>query len=482
MVGVEIGVSKGCRSSKFTLLSVKEGKTIKTRKSTVRLGSGSGAGGDRIDAALKLAEYGEIDYLIFDAQSEKAYSESALRKAKGDIGYDVTLGRTLRTVLPTCVKNGVKIIHNGGSADVEGAVKLAAEICDELNISGIKVAYTQPDSSADFIKEINPVTTETGEPVSTFGDRLVAAITYQGAPLIVEGLRRGANIVITSRAGDSTQFLAPLIFEMDWRLDDWDLMARGLSIGHLMECGAQLSGGYHADPGMKDVSGLDDIGMPIAEVQANGDAIITKVSNTGGVVSERTVKEQLLYELHDPSNYIHNDGVVDFTNTEIKQAGSNRVSVTGTRGHPRPSMVKVLLGVRENFVAVSRAYYGGTGAYARAKLAADTIAERATHVHGIDRSALRFDFVGVNALFPWPDIDLSAVKEVELRVSGYFETQEQAWEVLHDVESLALNGPAGVSQGLRLDYQAGPEQVIGLYTTLLPQEAVQFDVHEFVVE
>ena len=461
--------------------AAKEGKTIKTRKSTIRLGSGSGAGGDRIDAALKLAKYGEIDYLIFDAQSEKAYSESALRKAKGGIGYDVTLGRTLRTVLPACIKNGVRIIHNGGSADVQGAVKLVAEICQELNIRGIKVAYTQPDSSLHLIKEIDPVTTETGEPVSAFGDRLVAAITYQGAPLIVEGLQRGANIVITSRAGDSTQFLAPLIFEMDWSLDDWDLMARGLGIGHLMECGAQLSGGFHADPGMKDVSGLDDIGMPIAEMQANGDGIITKVSNTGGVVSERTVKEQLLYELHDPSNYIHNDGVVDFTNTEIKQVGADCVSVTGTRGHPRPSMGKVLLGVRENFVAVSRAYYGGTGAYARAQLAADTIAKRATHVHGIDRSALRFDFVGANALFPWPDIDLSAVKEVELRVSGYFETQEQAWEVLHDVESLALNGPAGVSQGLRLDYQAGPEEVIGLYTTLLPREAVQFDVHEFVV-
>ena len=468
--------------SEFIVNTTEEGKTINTRKPSIRLGSGSGAGGDRIDAALKLAENGEIDYLVFDAQSEKAYSESALRKAKGDIGYDVTLGRTLRTVLPACMKNGVKIIHNGGSADVEGAVKLTATICEELNIKGIKVAYTQPDSSASLIKEIDPVASETGEPVSAFGDRLVAAIAYQGAPLIVEGLQRGANIVITSRAGDSTQFLAPLIFELDWQLNDWDLMASGLGIGHLMECGAQLSGGYHADPGMKDVSGLDDIGMPIAEVYANGDAIITKVSNTGGVVTDRTVKEQLLYELHDPSNYIHNDGVVDFTETEIEQVGTNRVSVTGTRGHPRPSMVKVLLGVRENFVAVSRAYYGGTGAYARAQLAADTIAKRASRVHGIDRSALRFDYVGVNALFPWSDVDLSAVKEVELRVSGYFETQEQAWEVLHDVESLALNGPAGVSQGLRLDYQAGPEEVIGLYTTFLPREAVQFDVHEFVVE
>ena len=132
-------------------------------------------------------------------------------------------------------------------------------------------------------------------------------------------------------------------------------------------------------------------------------------------------------------------------------------------------------------MAVSRLTYGGTGAYGRAQLAADTIAKRAASVHGIDRSALRFDFVGVNALFPWADVDVSAVKEVELRVSGYFETREQAWEVLHDVESLALNGPAGGSQGLRLDYQAGPEEVIGLYTTLLPRETVQFNLHEFVV-
>jgi len=452
------------------------------RKSCIRLGSGSAAGGDRIDAALELAQSGEIDYLVFDAQSEKSHSEAAQRKAKGGIGYDVTFERAIRTVLPACVRNGVKIIHNGGAADVEGAVELITQICQEMNIKGIKVAYTLPDGILDLIKEVDPVVSETGEPASAFEDRLVAAQAYQSAWLIVEGLRRDADIVITSRAGDSTQFLAPMVYEFDWAPDAWNLIGKGLGIGHLMECAGQLTGGYFADPEMKDVPDPDHIGFPIAEVQSNGDAIITKLPGTGGLVSERTVKEQLLYELHDPSNYIHNDGVVDFTATEIEQVGPDRVSVTGTTGHPRPVTVKVLLGVRESFVAVGRIIYGGTGAYERARLAADVVAKRMSRVHGIDRSALRFDFIGANALFPWDDVDLSVLKEVELRISGYFKTREKAWELLHEVELLSCNGPAGLSQGLRLDYQAGPEEVIGLYTTLLPREVVQFEVRGLVVE
>ena len=178
---------------------------------------------------------------------------------------------------------------------------------------------------------------------------------------------------------------------------------------------------------------------------------------------------------------MHNDGVVDFTTTEVRRVGPDRVSVTGTSGHPRPPTVKVLLGVRENFVAVGRILYGGSGAYEWAKLAADVVAKRMMRLHGIDGSALRFDFIGVNALFPWDGIDLSAIREVELRVAGTFETRESAWEFLHEIELMSCNGPAALSQGLRLDYQAGPEQIIGLYTTLLPQEAVQFEVHEMVV-
>ena len=459
--------------------------TAKTtnEKSCIRLGSGSAAFVERLDASLELAESGKVDYLIFDSQSEKQYVEAAERKTRGGIGYDVLLEAKLRAVLPACVKNGVKIINNGGSADLEGTVRLIEKVCKDFGIKGIKVVYFLPDSILDLIKEVDPMVVETGKPASALGDKLVGAQAYQSAPLIIEGLRRGADIVMTSRAGDATQFMAPMAYEFDWPLDDWNLVAKGLGIGHLMECAAQLSGGYYADPGWKEVPHPEHIGFPIAEVQANGDATITKLPGTGGEVSERTCTEQLLYELHDPANYKHNDGIVDFTTTEFKQVGPDRVSVTGTTGHPKPPTVKIFLGGLEGFVAVGRVCYGGTGAYARAKLAADVIVKRMTSVHGVPESDLRVDFIGVNALYPWETgIDPSLIKEVELRLAIYSEARDKAEELLHEVEKISTNGPAAVSLGLRLDYQAGPDRVVGLYTTFLPQEMVKYDAHEFVVE
>ena len=449
------------------------------RKSCIRLGAGSAYENDRLEAALELAQSGEIDYLIFDCLSEKTLIDADLRKRKGGVGYDVFLETKLQALLPDCIKNGTKIIANAGAADTQGAAELTVKICRELNLAGTKVAYALGDDVFNLIKKLDPMVSETGKPVSAFGDRLVAAHAYQGARPIVEGLRRGADIVLTGRAGDSAQYLAPMIAEFDWPLDDWNLIGKGLGIGHLMECAGQLTGGYYADPGVKDVADLHRIGFPIAEVRSDGDAIITKLRGTGGLVSVRTCKEQLLYEIADPSNYVHNDGVVDFTTTELNDVGPDRVSVTGTTGHPRPPTVKISLAVQEGFVGIGRVIYGGSGAYAKARLAADVVAKRMTSVHGIDSSALRFDFIGVNSLFPW-DLDPSVLKEVGLIVSGNFGTREKAGRVPYEVSALPCNGPTGVVEGRAID-QGGVEEIVSFYTALLPQESVQVDVHELIV-
>jgi hypothetical protein len=449
------------------------------RNSCFRLGGASAYEGDRLEAALELAQSGQVDYLIFDCLSEKTIIEADLRKRRGGIGYDVILEEKLRAVLPHCIKSRTKIIANGGAADVEGAARLAIKICKELNLGDVKVAYVLGDDVLDQIKALDPVVTQTGKPASALGG-LVAAHAYQGAQPIVEGLQCGADIVLTGRGGDSTQFLAPMIYEFGWARDDWNLIGKGLGIGHLMECAGQLTGGYFADPGFKDVPALHRIGFPIAEVEANGDAIITKLPGTGGIVSARTCKEQLLYEIADPSNYKHNDGVVDFTTTRIEEMSPDRVRVSGTTGHPRPSTLKVVLGVLEGFVGMGRVLYGGTGAYDKARLAADVIAQRLTSLYGIDRAALQFDFIGAGALFSW-DVDPSILKEVELRVSGYFETREKALKVLYEVSTLPCNGPGGVSWGRPID-QGGVEEIMGLYTTLLPREAVPFEVRELVAD
>jgi hypothetical protein len=450
-------------------------------KTCIRLGGGMGFGGDRIDAPRELAESGAIDYLVFDAQSEKSYSMAARRKLQGRPGYDGWFERRLRAVLPACVKRKVKIIDNAGGADVLGAVALIDRVCRDLGIKGLKVAYPLPDSLLDLVRQVNPVVLETGQPVSAFGDRFIGAQAYQGADLIVEGLRRGADFVLTSRTGDSAQFLGPVAYEFGWPLDDWDLVAKGLGVGHLLECSAQVSGGFFADPGLKSVPDMDRMGYPIAEVEPSGDAYITKLPGTGGLVSEATVKEQIVYEIFDPARYYHTDATVDFSDIRVRQVAPNRVKVTGVKGHRKPPTVRICLGVRENYIAVGRMIYGGEGCYERARLAGDIIVKRMQRLYGVDPAALRVDFIGVNALFPWPDVDTSKLREVVVRIAGHFESRETAAELLHEVDTIAGRGPYAPSMGNPIDYSGGPEEVVGVFTAFLPQEAIHFDVHDCVV-
>jgi hypothetical protein len=256
-------------------------------------------------------------------------------------------------------------------------------------------------------------------------------------------------------------------------------VARGLAAGHLLECSAQVSGGFFADPGLGDrkaVPSMDRMGYPIAEVGPDGSIVITKAAGTGGLVSEATVKEQIVYEIGDPARYLHTDGTVDFSAVTVRQEGPDRVRVEGVRGHPRPSHVRICLGVRENYLAVGRMMYGGDGAYRRARLCADIIVRRMERLYGIPAASLRVDYVGVNALFPWPGVDPDALKEVMVRIAGRFDSYEAAAEMLHEFDSIAGRGPYAPSMGNRVDYQGGPEELVGVYTAFLPQEALHYDV------
>ena len=282
-------------------------------------------------------------------------------------------------------------------------------------------------------------------------------------------------MVLTSRAGDSAQYLAPLMHEFGWAWNDWERIGKGLGVGHLLECGGQLSGGFFADPGFKEVPDIDRIGCAIAEVEESGDAVVTKLGGTGGLVSEQTCKEQMVYEIADPTDYRHTDGVVDFTGAEVRQVGDDRVWVSGIGGHPRPEMVKVNLAHREDFVGGGRIIYGGTGAYDRARVAGDIIAKRMKRIYGVDPEKLRFDYVGVNALFPW-DIDTSKVKEVELLVTGHFDSLELAEKLPYEIAVLSCLGPGMPGWGRLYDYGGIAQPVVGMYSTFLPQDAVKYEV------
>ena len=450
----------------------------RTNESYVRLGSGTAYEEDRRDPSRELAASGEIDYLIFDCFSEKTLMQTALRKKRGGIGYDHILEAKLRVVVEDCSKHGIKMIFNGGGADVTAAAERTAEICRDYDLRGVKIAYATGANVFDLVKEIDPIIAETGKPASDLGDELVGGYAYQGAGPIVEGLSRGADIVITERAGDSTQYLGPMMYEFDWPSDDWNRIGKGLGIGHLMECGGQLTGGYYAHPGIKEVPDLHRIGFPIAEVKADGDTVITKLPGTGGMVTEAICKEQLVYEIGDPSDYRHNDGVVDFTGTEFREVGKDRVEVTGTSGHPRPPTVKISLGVVEGYFGVGRISYVGHAAYEKARLAGDVIAKRMPALYGTDPSALRIDLVGVSSLFPWK-VDTSVLREVQLRVSGRFKTREEAALVPYEVSTLPCNGPTGVTCARPSEHEY-IEEIMGFYTTFLPREHVSWEVHELV--
>ena len=448
------------------------------RTSTLRMGAGSAHEGDDLDAARDIAERGDLDYIVFDCSSEKAISFAFIRKANGLPGYDIQLEPKLRAVMAGCRKRGTRILANAGALDPEGAAKLTAEVCRDLGYRGVRIAYVMGGDVSDMVRQKNPIVLETGNPVSALGNELIGALAYGGTDAIIAALTDGADIVLTPRAGDSEQFVAPMMHEFGWRSDDWDKIGSGLGIGHLLECGAQITGGYFADPGRKDVTGLHRLGFPIAEVEPDGSAIVTKLQGTGGVVNEQTCKEQLLYEIGDPARYVHAPAVVDFTTTTVTQVAPDRVRIAGTTGGPKPPTARVALAVRNGFIGMGRVIYGGTGCYEKARLAADMVFRQLTERFGVRPSDLRFDYIGYNALFDW-GVDPATLKEIELRVTGRFMTREEARKVQVLVSQLPVNGPAGAAWGRPID-QGGLEEVMTFHSTLLPQEDVPYTVHQIV--
>jgi hypothetical protein len=439
------------------------------------LGAGAARAWDNMEAALDLANSGECDYLVFDSLTEKNIVQFARNQREGRLAWDPHLEKRMRKLIPACAATNTRIMTNIGGGDPHGAAIRIAELCAETGAPDRKVVAVVGDDVLDQVRELDPEVNETGQPVSQLGDRLVGATAYTGAVPLAKALGSGADIVVAGRAGDSPQYLAPMIHEFGWALDDWDKLAKGLGVGHIVECAGQASGGYFADPPYKVVPDLHLIGFPMLLMEPNGDATITKLPNTGGVVNRMTCLEQLVYEIGDPADYRHNDAIVDFTTTEINEIGPNRVRVTGTSGHCKPPTVLVCLAVDEGYFGMGKTSYGGDNAYQRAQLAADVIKKR-LEIKGVDTSRVRFDYIGVNSIFPWKG-DVPIPKEVMLRVVGIFPTHEEAHLIFEMVLEMPCNGPTG-STWSRLIEGGGVEKVTAMYSTLIPQE----DFHPKIVE
>lgn len=435
---------------------------------TIRIGSGAGYSGDRIEPAVELVEKGDIAYLCFECLAERtiAIGQQA-RLANPKAGYDALLEARFRAVLLQAKAKGIKIITNMGAANPEAGAAKIAEVARDLGIDSLTIAAVRGDDVLAELLEGDIAITETGRPASSMKDVLVSANAYLGVEPIVEALRAGADVVITGRVADPALFLAPLVHEFGWAMDDWDKLGKGTAVGHLLECAGQVTGGYFADPDIKDVAGLARLGFPIAEVGEDGSTVITKVAGSGGRVTTATCSEQILYEIHDPTSYLTPDVIADFSNISVEEEAFDRVRVTGATGRARPDTLKVSVGYKDGFIGEGQMSYAGAGAVKRGRLALAIVEER-LKLTGVQSSELRFDLIGVDAIHGSVIAEgATDPHEVRVRVVGRTDTMAEAVRIGNEVETLYTNGPAGGGGATK-----SARSVVAMLSALLPREAV----------
>ena len=440
-----------------------------TSTKTLRMGAGAGYSGDRIPPATELAEKGGLDYLVFECLAERTIALAQLQRSQDPrLGFDALLAARLRAVLPACVAQGIKIISNMGAANPLAAGHEVVRVARELGIKKLKVAVVLGDDVLAQIHGKDLPLMEMGSTLASLGESVISANAYIGSVGIVDALTQGADVVITGRVADPALFLAPLIHEFGWAMDNFDILGKGTLVGHLLECAGQVTGGYFADPGYRDVPDLARLGFPLAEVSSDGSAVITKVAGSGGCVTVATCASQLLYEIENPAAYLQPDVVADFSNVTLTQLGADRVQVDGATGYQRPDKLKVTVGHRDGFIGEGQISYAGLGAQPRGQLALDVLRERLVGVKALDS---RFELIGVNAIHGAALAANHTPYEVRARVAMRVATRLEAEHVAHEVEAMYLNGPAsggGVTQSVR--------EVIAAASILIPREWVQTSV------
>jgi hypothetical protein len=433
---------------------------------SIRIGSGAGYSGDRIEPAVELAEKGDIQYLVFECLGERTVALAQQARMKDpEGGYDPLLEARMRAVLPICAAKNITIVTNMGAANPLAAARKTAEIASTMGLRSLKIAAVIGDDVLEACKDSDLPIMEFDGTIRQFGNRLLSANAYLGAEPIADALKAGADVVITGRASDPALFLAPMIHAFGWAMDDWNLLGQGTVAGHLLECAGQVTGGYFADPGHKDIAGLARLGFPIGEVSEDGALVITKVAGSGGAVTSATCKEQLLYEVHDPRAYIQPDVVADFSKVTVTEIAPDRVAVSGGRGTQRTDTLKISVGYVDSYIGEGQISYAGPGALARGKLALEIVRER-LQLTGVATSETRFELIGIDSLHGG---DLAARAnepyEVRLRVAGRTESFGEAVRIGNEVETLYTNGPAaggGVTKSAR--------DVVAVASVLLPRD------------
>jgi hypothetical protein len=438
---------------------------VRKMKNVVRIGCGAGFSGDRLEPAVVLVEKGNLDYLVLECLAERTIALAQKRKAADPTkGYDPLLERRLELLLPLLKQNGVKLLTNMGAANPIAAADKIIEIAKQKGLD-VKVAAITGDNVLHCITG-EELAMETDKPLMQSGE-VLSANAYLGADAIVPALQLDADIIITGRVADPSLVVAPLIYEFGWSLDDADLIGKATVIGHLMECAGQISGGYYADPVKKPVEGMDILGHPFVDVHRDGSAIISKVEGTGGNINLATAKEQLLYEVTNPYEYMTPDVMADFTTVSLQQEGNDCIRVIGGSGKQRPATLKVSVGYKAGFVGEGEISYAGMHALERAQLAGEIIQKRLQDLF----RELRIDFIGCTSVHPISLGQNCLPYEVRLRVAGKAETAALAMIIGEEVEALYTNGPAG-GGGVRKYLN----EVVGIVSTLIERSKINYNI------
>ncbi|MES2972209.1 MAG: acyclic terpene utilization AtuA family protein [Pseudomonadota bacterium] len=431
------------------------------------IGCAAGFSGDRTDAAGPVVDtliaMGGPAFLIFETLAERTLALAQLRRRDDEnTGYEPLLEDMLRPVLARCMAHGIRIVSNFGAANPQAAARRIRELAASLNIAAPKIAVIHGDDLSGIGKQ-SWLRGHLGAGLDAVS--VVSANAYQGAEAIARALDAGAQIVVAGRVADPSLVAGPALSHFGWAADDWDRIAGATMTGHLLECGAQVSGGYFADPGFKDVPGLEKVGYPIAEIFADGSCVIGKAAHTGGAVTLATVKEQLLYEVHDPAAYLTPDVVADITGARLEQVGPDRIRLSGVSGHPRPASLKVNVCYEGGWFAEGEISYAGPRAEGRARLAADVLRKR------LPGLALRCDLIGALSVFAddggrmLGSTPPGQARDVRLRVAATHDDKAQAELLCREVTALYTCGPAG-GGGVRT--KVTPR--LGLLSGLIPRE------------
>lgn len=452
-------------------------------KNKIRIGCGAGFSGDRLEPSIVLADKGELDYLVLECLAERTIALAQKRKlANPDEGYDPLLERRISGLLPYLIKNKIKLITNMGAANPIAAAKKIFSIVQsygaKLNIVAISgddlfdypgqvpFSFSEYEIFGDDSKIIN----HSESPI--FDQHVISANAYLGVEGILKALKNEADIIITGRVADPSLFLAPMIYELGWSTEDYNLLGKGTIIGHLLECAGHITGGFYADPVKKPVPHLDTLGHPYADVYRDGTAVISKVEGTGGLISLQTAKEQLLYEVTNPYEYITPDVIADFTTVHLEEIKKDHIQVSGGNGRQRPDLLKVSVGYKAFWQGTAEISYAGPSCFERAKWAGEIIHHRLRDVF----QEILIEYIGVNSVFhnnvtqlvnpPFP--------EVRLRITARGNDPVHANTIGEEVEALYTNGPAG-GGGVR----KYTDEIIGIVSVLIDRKKIILKINQF---